>query len=103
MNVVRVVQGFGPAPDDRERRCNIRRPGCVRELHRVAVDGVAQQLGVDTGDSSFDIKLANKSRLDYKLSNNVHLHFDSLFNAGCHQYFRGIPHGCVDGWTKCRT
>ena len=60
MDVVRVVQGLPLAPDDGKGGGDVGRPGGVGELHLVAVDGVAQQLGVHAGHPALDVELTHK-------------------------------------------
>ena len=61
MDVVGVVQGLALAPDDSEGGRHIGGPGGVGELHLVAVDGVAQQLGIHTCHTTLNVELAHKS------------------------------------------
>ena len=60
MDVIRVVKGLGLAPDDGEGGGDVGRPRGVRELHLVAVDGVAQQLGIHARHPALDVELADK-------------------------------------------
>ena len=62
VDVVRVVQGLALAPDHGEGGRHVGRPAGVRELHLVAVDGVAQQLSVHTCHTALDVELTNKPR-----------------------------------------
>ena len=60
VNVVWIVQRLRLAPDDGEGGGDVGRPRRVGELHLVAVDGVAQQLSIDTGHPALDVELADK-------------------------------------------
>ena len=55
-----VVQRLRLVPDDGEGGGGVGRPRGVGELHLVAVDGVAQQLSIDTGHPALDVELADK-------------------------------------------
>ena len=68
MDVIRVVKGLGLAPDDGEGGGDVGRPRCVRELHLVAVDGVAQQLGIHACHPALDVELADKPEYQIILS-----------------------------------
>lgn len=103
VNIVRVVKWFGSSPNDGEGGSNIRCPRSVGEFHWITVNGVPEQLSIDASNSSFDIKLANKSRLYDKLPYNMDFDFDGFFNARCHQYFRRISYSCIDSRAKCGT
>ena len=91
MDVVRVVQGLALAPDHGEGGGDVGRPGGVGELHLVAVDGVAQQLGVHAGHPALDVELADEPGLDDELGDVVHLHPNALLEAGADQDLRGPP------------
>ena len=60
VNVVRIVQRLRLAPDDGEGGSDVGRPRRVGELHLVAVDGVAQQLGIHARHPALDVELADK-------------------------------------------
>ena len=60
MDVIRVVKGLGLAPDDGEGGGDVGRPRGVRELHLVAVDGVAQQLSIHACHPTLNVELADK-------------------------------------------
>ena len=100
MDVVRVVQGLALAPDHGEGGGDVGRPGGVGELHLVAVDGVAQQLGVDAGHAALDVELADEPGLDDELGDVVHLHPDALLEAGADQDLRGSPGRGIDPGTE---
>ena len=60
VNVVGVVQGLALAPDHGEGGGHVGRPRGVGELHLVTVDRVGEQLGVNTGHPSLDVKLTHE-------------------------------------------
>ena len=60
MDVVRIIQRLGLAPDDGEGGGDVGRPRRVGELHLIAVDGVAQQLSIHTGNPALDVELTDK-------------------------------------------
>ena len=63
MNIVWVIKRFGATPNDRKRGSYVWCSRRVRELHRVTVDGVCQQLGVHTRHAALDVELTHKARL----------------------------------------
>ena len=81
MDVVRIVKGFGSAPDDGERGRDVGRPRRIRKLHVVAVNDVAEELGTDVRHSSLDVELTDEIRLHDKLGNVLHFDFDALLDA----------------------
>ena len=68
VDVVRVVKGLRLAPDDGKGGGDVGRPRGVRELHLVAVDGVAQQLGIHARHPALDVELTDKPRYQIILS-----------------------------------
>ena len=88
VDVLRVVQGLRLAPYDGDGGGDVGRPRRVAELHLVAVDGVAQQLGVHAGHPALDVELADKPGLDDELGDVVDLHPDALLKAGADQDLR---------------
>ena len=73
MDIIGVIQGLRPAPDDGEGSGDVGGPGGVGELHGVAVDQLAQELGVDRGHAAFDVELADETGLDDELGDVIHL------------------------------
>ena len=84
VDVVGIVERFGSAPDDGERGGDVGRSGRVGELHVVAVDDVAEQLGANVRHPPFHIELADEIRLHDELGNVLHFDFDALFDAVRH-------------------
>lgn len=99
MNIIRIVQRLRAAPDDGEGSRQLGRFRGVRELHRVAVDGVAQQLGVHARHPALDVELTHEARLDDELTNDMHLDFDGFLRARRDQNFRPVA-GHVDRRTE---
>ena len=95
MDVVRVVQRLRLAPDDGEGGCDVGRPRRVRELHLVAVDGVAQQLRIHTRHPALDVELAHKSGLDDELGDVVNFDPDGFLQTRRHEDLRGAPRSCI--------
>lgn len=96
MNIIRIVQGLGAAPDDGKGGRQLRRFGRVREIHGITVDGIAEQLRVDAGHPTFDVELTHEPRLDDELTDDMHFDLDGLFRLGRHQDLRPVA-GDVDG------
>jgi hypothetical protein len=96
MNIVWIVQRLGPAPNDRKRGRQVGRPRRIDKLHVVAVDRVAEQLGVDASHPTFNVELANEAGLNDELTDDVHLDLDGLFDAGRHEDLAFFAGG-VDG------
>ena len=86
MDVVRVVQGLALAPDHGEGRGHVGSSAGVAELHLVTVDGVTQQLSVDTGHPALDVELTHEPGLDDELRDVVHLDSDAPLQATAHQH-----------------
>ena len=103
VNVVRIVQRFGSAPDDGERGRDVGSPRRIRKLHVVAVNNVAQQLGPHVRHAAFDVELANEIRLHDKLGNILNFNFDALLDAVRDEDFRRYAGRRVDARTKART
>lgn len=63
MYIVRIIQGFGAAPDHGERYRNIRCTRRIRELRFFTIDRVSQQTRVDARDAALDVKLTHEACL----------------------------------------
>ena len=100
VDVVRVVKRLRLAPDDGKGGGDVGRPRGVRELHLVAVDGVAQQLGVHAGHPALDVELADEPGLDDELGDVVDLHPDALLKAGADQDLRSPSGRGVNAGTE---
>ena len=103
VDVVRVVQRLALAPDNGEGGGDVGRPGGVGELHLVTVDGVAQQLGVDTRHPALDVELADEASLDNELGDVVHFDPDALLEAGADQDLRSPTRRGVNSRTESRS
>lgn len=68
----------------------------------VTVNGVGQQLGINTGHSSFNVELTHKASLNDKLSNDVNFNFDALLDSRRNENFSRAPSSCVEGRAEGR-
>lgn len=73
MDVVGIVQRLGAAPDDGEGGRDVGHARRVRELHVLAVDGVAEQVGLDVRHPALHVELAHKVLLHDELRDVLHL------------------------------
>lgn len=60
MNVIRIVKGLGTTPDHSKSGVDGRSVGGICKLHPVTINGVTQQVSVDTRHTTFYVKLAHK-------------------------------------------
>lgn len=74
VDVIGIVERFGPAPNDGESGRDVGGPRRIRKLHVVTVDCVAQKLSTDVRHTALDIELAHKIGLYDELCNVFHLH-----------------------------
>lgn len=88
MNVVRIVERLRAIPNDGKCCGDVRRFRRVHELHRVAVDGVAEQLRIDTWNASLDVELTNVARLNDGVTDYVYSNLNGALDAGRHENFR---------------
>ena len=102
VDVVGIVEGFRSAPDDGERGGDVGSPGRVRELHVIAVDDVAEQLGAHVGHAALDVELTNEIGLHDELGNVLHFNFDALFDPVRHEDLGGDAGRRVDAWAESR-
>merc|ERR1719474_2635158 len=88
VDVVGVVQGLALAPDHGKGGRHVGSPGGVGELHFVTKDCVAQKLSIDTGHTTFNVKLTNEPCLDDELGDVVNLNPNTLSGSVAHQNLR---------------
>ena len=101
MYLIGVIKGFGAAPDNSKACIGGGGSGGVGKFHLVTVDSVAEKLGVNASDTTFDVELAHKARLCDELRNVVNLHFDTLQRSRRHQDFLTLNDR--NAWTEVRT
>lgn len=102
MDVVGIVERFGSAPDDGERGRDVGRSRRVGELHVVAVDDVAEELGADVSHPALNVELADEIGLDNELGNVLHFDFDALLDAVRDENFGRDAGRRVDSRTEAR-
>lgn len=71
MYIVRIIQGFGAAPDHGERYRNVRCTRRIRELRFLTIDRVGQQTRVDARDPALDVKLTHEACLYDELLKDI--------------------------------
>jgi hypothetical protein len=67
VNIIRIVEWLGAAPDDGEGHGDVGRPGRVGELGVVAVDSVGEESGIYAGHTTFDVELTYEASLNDEL------------------------------------
>lgn len=93
VNIIRIIQWFRSAPNHGKCCRQIRCFRCVDKFHAVTVDGVAEQLCIHTRHTSLNIELAHESRLNDKLSDDMHFHFNRFLRTRRNENFAAITGG----------
>ena len=96
MDVVGIVEGLRPTPDDGKCGTDVGRARSVGKLHLVAINDVAQKLRIHRCHSPLDVELANKASLNDERGDVVHFDFDRLVDARRNEDFRAPARSRID-------